>query len=855
MKDDKKTKEQLIRELEDLRRGIAELKKTETGRKRAEEALRESEEKYRFLAFTEDPMYFVDRECRYRFMNKTHLLRLGLSLDKVIGRPYGEFHSEEDTKQFTDRVEAVFATGNSFQTEHKSERDNRDFLRTFSPVKDLQGNITDVTVISKDITERKQEEELLLASEARLKAQYQGSPIPIFTWQKKGDNFELVDYNNAAKVATEGEVIKFLGKTANEMYQDRQEILQDIHRCFTKKEIIKKELLSQDFMPGRTMVVTYIFVPPDLIMVYTGDITERKQAEEALRKSEEKFRTIIETIAEGYYENDLAGNLTFVNDAMARFLGYSRAEMMGMNNRQYTDAENAKILFKVFNRVYRTGETAYSIQYEVVTKSGEKKIVQTSPMLIRDPSGQPVGFRGISRDITDLIQIQEALRKSEERYRTILETIEDGYYEVDLAGNLTFFNDALTRIHGYPREELMGKSNRQYTNEKDSQDMYRSFNQVYRTGQPSKGIQYEIITQNGERKALETSVSLIRDSSGKPVGFRGIARDITELRQTQIALADSEERFRVVAESSNDFILEWNLKSGQMEWFGQAVEKLKDLLSEIPQTITAYRKIVHPEDLDGLIVATQQNLKKQGAFREEYRIIDKRGHTIYLRSAGTCLRDEKGKPYKWIGALSDITERKKREETLKTLSLKDDLTGLYNRRGFFTMAEQGLKMAQRMGTEMLIIYGDLDNLKKINDTLGHKEGDQALVDISQILKETFRESDIIARIGGDEFVVLAMKSDETSAQKLIDRFEKVLNDRHLQTKRSYKLSMSFGIACFDPQNPCSIDALFAQADKLMYENKQKRVDLFRVIGSDFLHISNRNTLTSSGVTKSKTLMR
>ncbi len=170
----------------------------------------------------------------------------------------------------------------------------------------------------------------------------------------------------------------------------------------------------------------------------------------------------------------------------------------------------------------------------------------------------------------------------------------------------------------------------------------------------------------------------------------------------------------------------------------------------------------------------------------------------------------------------EITERKRAEEALKTLSLKDDLTGLYNRRGFFTLAEQGLKSAQRMGTEMLLVFGDLDNLKGINDTFGHKEGDQALVDISQILRESFRESDIIARNGGDEFVVLAMKSSETSPEKLINRFEQVLNNHHLQTERSHKLSMTFGIACFDPRNPCSIDTLLAQADKLMYEDKQKK---------------------------------
>ena len=127
-----------------------------------------------------------------------------------------------------------------------------------------------------------------------------------------------------------------------------------------------------------------------------------------------------------------------------------------------------------------------------------------------------------------------------------------------------------------------------------------------------------------------------------------------------------------------------------------------------------------------------------------------------------------------------------------------------------------------MGREMLLIFGDLDNMKGINDTFGHKEGDQALVDTSQILRETFRESDIIARIGGDEFVILAMNRLETSAEKLISRFEQVLNEHHLQAKRSYTLSLSLGIAYFDAKNPCSIDVLLAQADKLMYENKPKK---------------------------------
>ncbi|MGC1402962.1 MAG: GGDEF domain-containing protein [Thermodesulfobacteriota bacterium] len=172
--------------------------------------------------------------------------------------------------------------------------------------------------------------------------------------------------------------------------------------------------------------------------------------------------------------------------------------------------------------------------------------------------------------------------------------------------------------------------------------------------------------------------------------------------------------------------------------------------------------------------------------------------------------------------LVEITERKRAEKALKALSLKDELTGLYNRRGFFIVAEQALKTAQRMGSEMMLIFGDLDNLKGINDTLGHKEGDQALVDTSQILKETFRESDIIARIGGDEFLILAIDATDETREVLMERLHNYLDDYNRPEGRSYTLSLSIGIAFYDPKKPLSLDELIAQADTLMYKEKRNK---------------------------------
>jgi len=129
-------------------------------------------------------------------------------------------------------------------------------------------------------------------------------------------------------------------------------------------------------------------------------------------------------------------------------------------------------------------------------------------------------------------QAEESLRVSEEKYRTILENIEDGYYEVDLNGNFTFFNASMCRILGYPQEEMMGMNNRQFTDKENAKKLFKTFNEVYKTGEPAKEFDWQIIRKDGTERYIEVSVSLQKNSSGKPIGFRGISRDITERKQS-----------------------------------------------------------------------------------------------------------------------------------------------------------------------------------------------------------------------------------------------------------------------------------------------------------------------------------
>jgi diguanylate cyclase (GGDEF)-like protein len=169
-----------------------------------------------------------------------------------------------------------------------------------------------------------------------------------------------------------------------------------------------------------------------------------------------------------------------------------------------------------------------------------------------------------------------------------------------------------------------------------------------------------------------------------------------------------------------------------------------------------------------------------------------------------------------------IIERKRAEEELRNLTLTDDLTGLYNHRGFFTLAEYHAKSARRTGQSSLLIYADMDGLKQINDAFGHSEGSLAITKTAEILRQTFRDSDIIARLGGDEFAVLATAVFSSEIDNIIERLRVNVEVCNAQSERHYQLSLSIGWVSVDHRNGASIEELMALADRAMYANKRSK---------------------------------
>jgi len=287
-------------------------------------------------------------------------------------------------------------------------------------------------------------------------------------------------------------------------------------------------------------------------------------------------------------------------------------------------------------------------------------------------------------------------------------------------------------------------------------------------------------------------------------------------------------------ESTNDFLSKLvatvpdvlyriNYRTGQYDYLSPVLEQMlgysvNEALAN-PREFTI--RVIHPEDNERISREVQSHLEKKtlDPLVVECRMLHADGRIIWIRD---CMRfewDENGLAAA-NGIMSDITERKQLEEELRALSLTDDLTGLYNRRGFITLAHQEIKIANRLDKGMMLFFMDFDNLKAINDSAGHHVGDQVLIDTAHVIKQTFRESDVIARYGGDEFVALTLEIFENSELVLIKRLGENLANFNAVNPAPYRLSLSLGFAHYDPQKPLPIEELLVKADRSMYDNKR-----------------------------------
>jgi two-component system cell cycle sensor histidine kinase/response regulator CckA len=272
-----------------------------------------------------------------------------------------------------------------------------------------------------------------------------------------------------------------------------------------------------------------------------AEVARMKKVRQALKESEEKYRQLLNHAPSGMYEIDfLNQRFLNVNDVICEYTGYNREEFLALSPLDILSDESGRLFSERLRKLFAGEKIPEVAEFKIRAKNGREFWVRMHSRVLYE-NGEPKRATVIVHDISDLKSAEEALHESEERYKKVLETIEEGYYEVDLSGNLTFFNDSVCKFLGYTRAELMGMNNREYTDEENGKNLYRAFNSVYRTGKPFTGFEWEVIRKDGERRIVEASVYPLTDSEGKVTGFRGIARDITDRKRLEEELFRSQK--------------------------------------------------------------------------------------------------------------------------------------------------------------------------------------------------------------------------------------------------------------------------------------------------------------------------
>ncbi|MBA3241879.1 MAG: diguanylate cyclase [Acidobacteria bacterium] len=320
------------------------------------------------------------------------------------------------------------------------------------------------------------------------------------------------------------------------------------------------------------------------------------------------------------------------------------------------------------------------------------------------------------------------------------------------------------------------------------------------------------------RARIEVGARVIKLQKGLATRVEELHQALAERERAAESLRASESRYRHLVEHSQGLICTQDL-AGTLLSINPAAARLLEYETHemvgrnLCEFVAPSKQQLFPFYL--------KRIRNQATDSGLLHIVTKSGAERIWQYDNLRYEEAGREPYV-LGHAQDVTELKEAEATMRNLSLEDDLTGLYNRRGFLALTAQNLKAARRRGQAFSLVYADIDGLKQINDTHGHHIGSQAIQRLALLLKKSFREADIIARLGGDEFTIFMADTTPSSIKFPLARLQEHLRQDNAREPHAYQLALSVGAVCVDPDTDVSIEDLLVRADQAMYENKQRR---------------------------------
>ena len=794
--------------------------------KRLREALERQERQLRFYAENiPEAIAFVGPDFRYEFVNKTFERIRGMPSEGIVGRTVTEVLGEEDAAQYFTPFVGRLMRGEACAYERlagPAQGEKRWYQVRLEPHMAEGGEFAGYYIVGTDIHEVKLAHERLADQEAKLRLFNDNVPVSI-AYLDTERRYVFVNRTFAeVRGKTREEIVghtaaEVLGqKAADELAPMVRRVMAGETATYERQMVLpsgeKRWILGRsvpDFGPDGKVRGMY---------VVGHDVQELKSAQEQLRAREEELRFFAENIPEAIVYVDLERGCTFVNNLFLVTRGFTREFLLGKFPKDVYGPEELKLLQPGFDRVLAGEEVLYEREVSHAS-SGEKRWVRVRLTPRKDASGRVLGFYVVSTDIHDLMAVRASLMDKERELRQVIDSIPTPMAYVDVQQRYRYVNDALLAYVGLPNEQVIGHTVLEVLGPERHQRLEPVLRRVF---------EGEIVSQerliefaDGRSRWMTIRYTPRRDAAGRVIGYYATTSDIHEQKVVEEELRRAHSILSAHVEGTPLAVIEFDPALKVVRWSGNAASFFGWSADEaLGRSLWDWR-LIFEEDVEPVHAMFRGLIAGPGSqathLNRNYR---KDGSVIWVEWHNSALRDAAGNLVSILSLAQDVSSRIQAEERLQYMATHDGLTGLPNRLVLGDRLSGALARAQRSGHGMAVLFLDLDHFKDVNDTLGHKVGDELLRSLSRRLRAALRQSDLLVRISGDEFVVVLedLESEggpDRVAQKILDE---VLRPFPIEG-HEVQVSASLGYAVY-PEDGSDPETLLKNADAAMYHDKE-----------------------------------
>jgi diguanylate cyclase (GGDEF)-like protein/PAS domain S-box-containing protein len=547
-----------------------------------------------------------------------------------------------------------------------------------------------------------------------------------------------------------------------------------------------------------------------------------RQFSDELRESEARYRTVLDAAFDAIVTITPDGLIRWFNRGAERTFGHRAEEAIGQPVTLLMPERYRELCVAGLHRYLRTGEARVvggTIELVGLRKDGSEFPIEMSLGETHE-NGQRL-FTGVIRDITERKRTEDALREARDRFRSVFDHAPIGVAVVSPEGRYLQVNRSLCEILGHSEEELLNTTWQEITHPEDLATSLAYARRIVEGKIPRYHLEKRYLHADGHTVWTSLSVSLVRDAEGGPLYFVSQIQDVTKRKEAERKLREAEQRYRTLVERVPAVVYIQEIGSPDSAMYmSPQIEVLTGYSPEECKDPDLRWGMVHPEDREWLQLEDELTGEPGEIFSTEYRVLHRHGRTKWVRNESVVIEDEMSGTRYWQGFMLDITERKALEQQMHHQAFHDPLTGLPNRALFMDRLKDASTRAHRQDSTVAVLFTDLDNFKVINDSLGHKAGDQLLVAVAGRLKAHLRPEDTAARLGGDEFTILA--EDVTGVGDMIrmaEQIAEILRPPFALEGQEVFATVSTGIALSSPlQQPAD---LLRHADMAMYRAKHR----------------------------------